>query len=45
MDRLVLALIAHDAKKDDMIRLVKAHERELAGLNIVVSLNKLLTLP
>jgi methylglyoxal synthase len=37
MGRLVLALIAHDAKKDDMIRLVKAHERELSGLNLVAT--------
>ncbi|MCL0029800.1 methylglyoxal synthase [Dehalococcoidia bacterium] len=37
MGRLALALIAHNAKKDDMIRLVRAHQRELAGLNLVAT--------
>ena len=27
----VLALIAHDSKKDDMIQLVKAHQRKTGG--------------
>ena len=37
MGRLALALIAHNAKKDDMIRLVGAYQRELAGLNLVAT--------
>jgi len=35
----VLALIAHDAKKDDMIQLVKAHKEELAGIELIATLD------
>ena len=35
--RKVLALIAHDSKKDDMVRLVKAYQKELAGIEIVAT--------
>ena len=37
MERLALALIAHDSKKEDMICLVKAHQEELAGLDLVAT--------
>lgn len=32
--RKVLALVAHDAKKDDMVQLVKAHKKELGELDL-----------
>ncbi|MFP3975319.1 MAG: methylglyoxal synthase [Dehalococcoidia bacterium] len=32
-----LALIAHDAKKDDMVALVRAHREKLARLNLVAT--------
>jgi methylglyoxal synthase len=32
--RKTLALIAHNSKKEDMVRLVKAHEENLAGLDL-----------
>ena len=35
----VLALIAHDSKKDDMIQLVKAHKEELAGIELIATLD------
>jgi methylglyoxal synthase len=34
---LTLALIAHDSKKEDMIYLVKAHQKELSGLDLVAT--------
>ena len=35
--RKVLALIAHDSKKDDMVRLIRAHQHELTGIEIVAT--------
>jgi methylglyoxal synthase len=35
----VLALIAHDSKKDDIIQLVKAHKEELAEIELVATLD------
>jgi methylglyoxal synthase len=32
-----LALIAHDAKKDDMVQLVRAHKEELSGVALVAT--------
>ena len=37
MRKLTLALIAHDAKKDDMVMLVRAHAKELAELELVAT--------
>ncbi|MCL0053291.1 methylglyoxal synthase [Dehalococcoidales bacterium] len=37
MKRLALALIAHDSKKEDMTCLAKAHQRELAELELVAT--------
>jgi methylglyoxal synthase len=37
MENLTIALIAHDAKKDDMVQLVKTHEKEIAELNLVAT--------
>lgn len=37
MERLALALIAHDSKKEDMIHLAKAHREELAQLALVAT--------
>ena len=39
MKRLALALIAHDSKKEDMTCLAKAHQRELAELELVATRN------
>jgi methylglyoxal synthase len=33
----VLALIAHDAKKEDMVLLVKAHQDQLADIDMVAT--------
>ncbi|MBT9161385.1 MAG: methylglyoxal synthase [Dehalococcoidia bacterium] len=33
----MLALIAHDAKKDDMVMLLKAHREELTEVNLVAT--------
>jgi methylglyoxal synthase len=38
-EKLVLALIAHDAKKEDVISLVKAHRQELADIDLVATRN------
>jgi methylglyoxal synthase len=35
--RKTLALIAHDSKKEDIVRLVKAHKENLAGLDLVAT--------
>jgi methylglyoxal synthase len=35
--RKTLALVAHDSKKEDMVRLVKAHKEKLAGLDLVAT--------
>src|SRR5271157_4544875 len=35
----VLALIAHDSKKDDIIQLVKAHKEALAEIELVATLD------
>ena len=35
----VLALIAHDSKKDEMIQLVKAHKEELAEIELIATLD------
>ncbi len=37
MKKLTLALVAHDAKKEDMVQLVKAHKEEMEGLNLVAT--------
>ncbi len=33
----VLALVAHDAKKDDIVRLVKAHREQLSEVDLVAT--------
>ena len=35
--RKTLALVAHDSKKEDMVRLVKAHKEKLAELDLVAT--------
>lgn len=35
--RKTLALVAHDSKKEDMVRLVKAHKKNLAELDLVAT--------
>jgi methylglyoxal synthase len=35
--RKTLALVAHDAKKDDLVHLVKAHKEELAKVDLVAT--------
>ena len=35
--RKTLALVAHDAKKDDMVRLVKVHKEELAEVDLIAT--------
>jgi len=35
--RKVIALVAHDAKKDDIVRLVKAHKEELSEVDLVAT--------
>jgi methylglyoxal synthase len=35
--RKTLALVAHDAKKEDMVQLVRAHTRELADVDLVAT--------
>jgi methylglyoxal synthase len=37
MKKFTLALIAHDAKKDDMVQLVKAHRDDLSRLTLVAT--------
>ena len=37
MERLALALIAHDSKKEDMVSLLKSHRNELARLDLVAT--------
>jgi methylglyoxal synthase len=37
MKKFTLALIAHDAKKEDMVQLVKAHKDELAKVDLVAT--------
>jgi len=37
MKKFTLALIAHDARKEDMVQLVKAHKEELSGANLVAT--------
>jgi len=37
MEKLTLAMIAHDVKKDDMLLLVQAHRQELSGLDLVAT--------
>jgi len=37
MKIFTLALIAHDAKKEDMVRLVKAHKDELAAASLIAT--------
>ena len=39
MKRITIALIAHDAKKEDMVELVKAHKELLAQCAIVATAN------
>jgi methylglyoxal synthase len=37
MKKFTLALIAHDAKKEDMVQLVKAHKEELSKVTLVAT--------
>jgi methylglyoxal synthase len=37
MNKVALALVAHDSKKEDMVRLVKAHKENLAELDLVAT--------
>jgi methylglyoxal synthase len=37
MKKFTLALIAHDAKKEDMVQLVKAHKEELAEVTLIAT--------
>lgn len=37
MKKLTLALVAHDSKKDDMVRLVKAHRQGLTRLELTAT--------
>ena len=37
MERLALALIAHDSKKEDLVCLVKSYKQQLAGLDLVAT--------
>jgi len=37
MKKFTLALIAHDARKEDMVQLVKAHKEELAKADLVAT--------
>ena len=37
MKKFTLAVIAHDARKEDMVQLVKAHKEELSGANLVAT--------
>jgi methylglyoxal synthase len=37
LEKLTLALIAHDSKKEDMISLVGAHKEEIAGIDLVAT--------
>jgi methylglyoxal synthase len=37
MNKIVLALVAHDSKKEDMVQLVKAHKENLAELDLVAT--------
>ncbi len=37
MKKFTLALIAHDAKKEDMVELVKAHKEELTEVNLIAT--------
>jgi methylglyoxal synthase len=37
MKKFTLALIAHDAKKEDMVRLMKAHRETLADVNLIAT--------
>jgi methylglyoxal synthase len=37
MNNFTLALVAHDAKKEDMVQLVKAHKEELSEINLIAT--------
>jgi methylglyoxal synthase len=37
MKKFTLALIAHDARKEDMVQLVKAHKEELSRTNLIAT--------
>jgi methylglyoxal synthase len=37
MNKITLALVAHDSKKEDMVQLVKAHKENLAELDLVAT--------
>jgi methylglyoxal synthase len=37
MKKFTLALIAHDAKKEEMVQLIKAHKEELSGITLVAT--------
>jgi methylglyoxal synthase len=37
VEKLTLALIAHNSKKDDIVSLVKAHRQELMEINLVAT--------
>ncbi len=36
-ERKTLALVAHDAKKEEMVQLVKAHKEELWGVDLIAT--------
>ncbi len=36
-EKIILALIAHDAKKEDIISLVKAHKQELEDIDLIAT--------
>ena len=37
MNKVALALVAHDSKKEDIVRLVKAHKENLAEFDLVAT--------
>ncbi|MDY6835075.1 MAG: methylglyoxal synthase [Chloroflexota bacterium] len=37
MEKTMLALVAHDSKKGDMVCLVKAHQRELSQMELIAT--------
>ncbi len=39
MKNITLAVIAHDSKKEEMISLVKAHQEELAAIDLFATQN------
>jgi methylglyoxal synthase len=37
MDKITLALVAHDSKKEDLVRLVRAHKENLVKLELIAT--------